>query len=353
MKSTLVFFTSFLVAYLITYLLSPLVRKLAVKLNILDFPGGRKIHKVATPLLGGVAIYLGLLFGFLFDHTLFNLYSLYFLWPIMVAATIILVVGLINDIKELSVQFRIFAQVIASLIVIASGMRITLLPDVFWGNITEIILTLIWIEGVTIAYNFLDGLDGLAAGSAMVNLTCFIVILYKTGQFPLGLLAIMLMASCLGFLPYNFRREKLFLGDAGSTFLGFMLACISFVGSWAQDNIVKISIPVLILGVPIFDMIFTTIIRIKDGKIKTILEWLKYGGRDHFHHYLVDLGLHPKGAVAFIYFISLSLGISAIMVSNDQAFEAFLTLSQAFIIFGVIATLIVVGKRHRNGWSTD
>jgi UDP-GlcNAc:undecaprenyl-phosphate GlcNAc-1-phosphate transferase len=104
------------------------------------------------------------------------------------------------------------------------------------------------------------------------------------------------------------------------------------------------------MGVPIFDMIFTTITRIKNEKIGNIIEWLQYGGRDHFHHYLVDLGLQPSGAVVFIYFITLSLGISAIMVSNDKAVEAFLTLSQASIIFGVIAVLIVVGKRRRSGW---
>jgi len=160
----------------------------------------------------------------------------------------------------------------------------------------------------------------------------------------------MLIAACLGFLPYNFRKDKMFLGDAGSTFIGFILASLALVGYWAEDSLVKISIPVLILGVPIFDMIFTTIMRVKDGKVKTVLEWLEYGGKDHFHHYLVDLGLRPSGATIFIYFITLSLGISAIMVSNDPAFDAFLALLQACIIFGIIATIIVIGKRRRSGW---
>ncbi|MFH0856265.1 MAG: hypothetical protein V1869_07170, partial [Candidatus Omnitrophota bacterium] len=119
------------------------------------------------------------------------------------------------------------------------------------------------------------------------------------------------------------------------------------------DNIVKISIPILILGVPIFDMVFTTVIRIKEGKVKNVFEWLKYGGRDHFHHYLVDLGLGSRGAVLFIYSITFSLGISAVMVSNDKAYEAFLSLSQAFITFGIIAALIIAGKRHRTGWDKD
>lgn len=162
------------------------------------------------------------------------------------------------------------------------------------------------------------------------------------------------MAACVGFLPYNnYKKARMFLGDAGSTFLGFTLACIALAGDWASDGVVKLFIPILILGMPIFDMIFTTVMRIREEKIKTVIEWLRYGGKDHFHHYLVDFGLHPSGAVMFIYFITLSLGLSAIMASNDQAVEAWLTLSQAAIIFGVIAVLIMAGKRHRSGWKNQ
>jgi UDP-GlcNAc:undecaprenyl-phosphate GlcNAc-1-phosphate transferase len=336
----------FLTAFLVTLASTPLLRLLAFKLQILDFPGARKIHKTATPLLGGVAIYLGLLSGLFIGWKSFS-----FLYPLIISATIILIIGFINDTIGLSAQFRLLCQVLVSLILISSGIRISFLPPTLWGNILEVIITIIWIVGVTNAYNYLDGLDGLAAGSAVVNAVCFAVILYGTGQYPLGELAIILALASLAFLPFNFSSKKMFLGDAGSTFLGFFLACLALVGSWAEDNIVKISIPFLILGVPIFDMIFTTIMRIKEEKVKTVIEWLRYGGKDHFHHYLVDIGLRPIGAVIFIYFITLSLGISAVMVSNDKALEAFLTLSQAAIIFGVIATLIVVGKRRRSGWS--
>lgn len=342
MKNFLVFLFSFLTVYSST----PLMRKIAVELKILDLPSRRKIHKRAMPLLGGVAIYLGFILGLLFDLKGFYRYL-----PILIGATLILIVGLVHDIKGLSAQFRLFCQLLAALVVIGSGMRISFLPVGLWGDASEIILTLIWIVGVTNAFNYLDGMDGLAAGSAVVNLFCFAFILYVSGQAVLGRIAILLAAACLGFLPYNIKRAKIFLGDAGSMFLGFNLAGIALIGNWAQDNIVKISIPVLILGVPIFDMIFTTIMRIREAKIKTILEWLQYGGKDHFHHYLVDLGMQPLGAVVFIYFVTLSLGISAIMVSNDQAFEAFLTLTQASIIFGIIAALIVVGRRHRSGWA--
>jgi len=141
-------------------------------------------------------------------------------------------------------------------------------------------------------------------------------------------------------------KKRMFLGDAGSTFLGFMIACIALKGDWAGDNVVRLSIPILILGVPIFDMIFTTIMRIKEEKVKNLVQWLKYGGKDHFHHYLVDLGLKENGAVLFIYYITFSLGLSAIMVSNDTAIEGVMTLLQSSIIFGVIGVLIVLGKKY-------
>jgi UDP-GlcNAc:undecaprenyl-phosphate GlcNAc-1-phosphate transferase len=230
------------------------------------------------------------------------------------------------------------------------GIHVNFIPNCCWKDILEALITAVWLVGITNAYNYLDGLDGLAAGSAAINLFCFSVILYMTGQYPLGLLAISLIASCIAFLPYNFQKRKIFLGEAGSTFMGFMLAGISLIGNWAGDNAVKLSVPILVLGVPIFDMIFTTIMRIKEGKVRSLIEWLRYGGKDHFHHYLVDLGLKPLGSVLFIYCVTLSLGISAIVISKSSAIAGFLGIIQASIILGMIGILIVAGKKHRNHW---
>ncbi len=340
MRSTL----TFAISFLITCLAVPVLRSLAFRFNILDLPGGRKIHQAATPLLGGVAIYAGII-----GASMVNARDIFAFFPLLMGATLIFILGLVNDLVGLSARTRILWQVLISLAVILMGLRVSFVPNGYLKDISEVLITVVWFVGVTNAFNYLDGLDGLAAGSATINVLCFSVILYMTGQYPLSLLAISLIGSCLAFLPYNFKK-KIFLGEAGSTFLGFMLAGIGIVGNWASDNVVKLSIPILILGVPIFDMIFTTIIRIKEGKVKSFIEWLKYSGTDHFHHSLIDLGFRPAGSVIFIYFVTFSLGISAIMVSNDAAIEAFLTLSQAAIIFGIIAMLIVVGKRHRSGW---
>ena len=346
-------------AFLVAYFSIPVIRKVAFRFDVLDIPGGRKIHKHVTPLLGGVGVFLGLMAGILIyalvvkfnggaARSALNIESI---MPMLVGGTLILILGLVEDIWGVSAQARFTCQMLISLGMIISGVKIDFMPNTVLGNTIEIVLTTVWIVGLTNAYNYLDGLDGLASGSATINLFFFAVILYSSGQYALGLISVVLTAACLGFLPYNLHKtNKIFLGEAGSTFLGFMLACIGIQGSWAQDSMVRLFIPILILGVPIFDMIFTTVMRVRDGKVKTIIEWLQYGGKDHFHHYLVDVGLSPWGAVLFIYAITLSLGISAYMVSNDNGIEGLLTISQATIIFLVIAVLIVVGRRRRSGW---
>lgn len=331
---------------LFVYLVTPLFAMLAFRLGIIDEPGGRKIHKKITPLLGGVAIYSGLLIGVLSNLPHFGHFM-----PFLAALTIVFILGLIDDIMGLSASVRIVVQTLACLIIIGAGGRIDFLPEAWWGDALEIMVTLVWLIGVTNAFNYLDGLDGLATGSAIINLFFFAVILYTTGQYHIALLTAIAIGPCIGFLPHNFRKASIFLGDAGSTLLGFLIASIAVIGYWATDSIVKITIPVLILGVPIFDMLFTTIMRIRDGKVKNVAEWLRYTGRDHFHHYLVDLGLKPMWAVIFIYLVTVSLGLSALMLSNEVAAEAFMTLLQASIIFVMIAMVIVVGRRHRDGWS--
>ncbi len=296
-----------------------------------------------------MGIYLGLLAVVCLDPGQFRSFL-----PLLIGASGIFLIGLIEDLRGLSAQLRLILQIIVAIAVISNGLKTGFLPSNWWGTPCNTVISILWIVGVTNAYNYLDGLDGLAAGSAVINLFFFALMLYASGQYPAGLISVALLASCLAFLPFNFSSHKIFLGEAGSTLLGFSLACIGLMGSWAPDNTVKLLIPVLILGVPIFDMIFTTIMRVKEGKVKTIVEWLRYGGKDHFHHYLVDLGLSRTKAVLFIYSITFVLGISAFMLgSYGYLIKAFLSLLQAAVVFGGIAVLIVVGKRRRSGWQND
>ncbi len=336
-----------LLSLLVAYLSTPLFKRIALKLNILDVPDKRKLHKNSIPLLGGMAIYAGVILGILFTSV-----TLRPLFGILIGGTIILLIGLIDDIRGLSVKIRLIGQLIAAMMIIGFGERISFLPNNLLGNAGEVILTLIWIIGITNAINYLDGIDGLATGFTAISALGFSVISYLTNQPELGLVALVLAAGCIGFLPYNFKQAKIFLGDAGSTFIGFTLAGIAVLGNWASDNVIGLTVPILILGVPIFDMTFTTIMRIKEKKISSLLEWLNYTGKDHFHHRLVDLGLRPIGAVVFIYFVTVALGINAIIMSYaKETFEGILALAQASIVFGAIAVLMVVGKRRRSGWN--
>ena len=333
---------SFLVVFFSTYLF----RKLALKFNILDVPDQRKAHQSSVPLLGGIAIYAGVLSGLLFNVSDFRYFPV-----IVMGGTIILIIGVIDDIRGLSARIRLIGQLIAALIIISFAERISFLPNNVWGDAGEVIITVIWIIGITNALNYLDGIDGLAAGTTAISALFFSSVSFLTNQPFIALASLILMAGCLGFLPHNLKRSKIFLGDAGSTFIGFILACIAVVGDWASDNVLRLTIPILILGVPIFDMVFTTIMRIKERKIRNLAEWLNYAGKDHFHHRLIDLGLRPKGAMFFIYFVTIVLGISAIIISHAKVTSVgILAIVQASVIFGAIAVLMVIGARRRSGW---
>lgn len=339
---------NFLIPFVVVYFSIFIVRKIALKFNIVDTPNRRKIHKKPIPLLGGVAIFLGIGIAIYLNPDIVKKFALLF-----IGATFILIVNLMDDIKGLPAIFRFAIEFVIALLVIVTGTRISFLPPGILENLGEIVISLIWLVGIANAFNYLDGMDGLAAGSAAINALFFAFILFRTQQYQLGFLALIVMASCLAFLPHNFNKKaKIFLGDAGSTFIGFMLASIAIRGDWAEDNIIKLTVPILILGVPIFDMILTTIMRIKEGKISTIIEWFKYGGKDHFHHRLVDLGLRPIGAVFSIYFVTISLGINAVIISNaKETFDGILAILQTSIIFGVIAVLMIIGKKRRSGWN--
>jgi len=339
-------FICFIISILLTYFLTPLFRKLALHFEIVDHPGTRKIHKEPIPLLGGAVICLSVIIcSFLKPYILGK--GL----PLLLGGLVILLVNMLDDIRGLSSRFRFFVELVVCLLMIHHGIKVSFLLPGFWGDMGEVLITIVWFVGITNAFNYLDGLDGLAAGSACINFFYFSLVLMLTDQWQLGFLSLILLGGCLGFLPHNFKKATIFLGDAGATFLGFMLAGIAILGEWAGNGMVKLCVPILILGVPIFDMIFTTIIRIKEKKVTSLIEWLKYGGKDHFHHYLIYLGLTPNGAVVFIWIFTLALGLGAVMLNNDSAWEGLFTLLQNGLIFAIIGILIVVGRRRRSGWT--
>ncbi|MBN1622062.1 MAG: undecaprenyl/decaprenyl-phosphate alpha-N-acetylglucosaminyl 1-phosphate transferase [Endomicrobiales bacterium] len=324
-------------------ILTPITIKLGWKFGILDHPTEeRKIHKEPIPRIGGLAIFLAIILSnarnFQFSPQLLGL---------LVGSSLIYLIGLIDDIHPLSATSRIIAQIIACLIVIKSGVTITFIPVGFPGEkIIEGFVTAFWLIGLANALNFLDGVDGLAAGLGAVCSFLFFFIALPTEQKHLTYLTISITGACLGFLPFNWKPARVFLGDAGATFLGFLIAGIAVMGSWGYNNpMVALSTPLLILGIPIFDMIYTTISRIYYGHVRTFVQWLEYAARDHFHHRLMHLGLSEKHTVLFILMVNLCLGLGAIVIRNTGTLASILLLTQSVIIFLIITVLMLLGKK--------
>jgi len=324
----------FVFAWALSNLLTPLAIRFSFILGWLDIPHGRKAHEHPTPTLGGAAI-----IGSFGIALLTNFHFSFAMKGIGLASLLIWIVGVLDDRFELPAIIKLLAQILATVILIVFGVQVTFMPNVWWGYLAEYIITAFWIIGITNAVNYLDGLDGLAAGMSSIICIFLAIVAIQTGQSYFGLVALALLGACLGFLPYNIHYKKsadVFLGDNGATFLGFALAATATMGDWAEDNLAAIIVPILLFGVPIFDMTLTTITRIATGKVKSFGQWLAYTGRDHFHHRLAALGVGNYIAVIVIYVVTFFLGISAIVLKQARGVDAVLLLVQSGILFLLI-----------------
>jgi UDP-GlcNAc:undecaprenyl-phosphate GlcNAc-1-phosphate transferase len=331
----------FVFSFLLAFFSTKVIRRIAIKLKILDHPNERKIHKKPVPLLGGLAI-----FGSYVATIIFNFNFSIELKGVVIGGTIILLIGLIDDIKHLSATWKLISQVLASSILILHGVKLSFLPSTWWGNAGEVLLTVIWVVGITNAVNFFDGMDGLATGLTAVCSLSFFIVAQITGQSYLGFLTIALAGSCLGFLKFNFRPASIFLGDAGSTFLGFTLAGIAVMGGWAEKNPkVALSLPIIILSVFIFDMIYITIARVWDRRVRNFREWIEYTGKDHLHHRLVALGFNETQTVLLIYLIAACLGMGGINLLATKDLKIYFEFIQAFFIFIIVVILMIAGRK--------
>ncbi len=339
----------FLLSALVAFGVVPPLRTLARRIGLLDHPDERKHHVGAVPLVGGLAVYAGFLITVLFYR--YHLQSPQVL-SILVAATILVVVGVLDDRREVSATLKLLAQAGAVAVVVAGGVRITFLPAAWWGNVLEVVLTALWLIGITNAVNFLDGVDGLAASLTIVATAAFGLVAVQTNQPFFLLLCAALAGGCVGFLPYNFRPRpaSAFLGDAGATLLGFLLASIAIVGEWggSEGTALDVVVPLLILAVPVFDTTFITLTRIADGRIRTFREWLEYTGRDHFHHRLLRLGLNRFDTVGFICLMSAILGISALILRKATGALAILSLLQGVIILAIVGRFMLFFEQRVN-----
>lgn len=329
-----------LLSFGISFCLNPLFSKIAHHLNMLDRPNQRKLHHEATPLLGGAAVFSGFLAALLIN----GIFSLE-LAAILVAASILFGVGVWDDYREISAGIKLLTQVISATLVISCGIVLRVIPNEFgiFAFIGNALLTIVWIIGITNAMNFFDGMDGLAAGLGALIAFFLGIVAFQTSQPFIGWIAVAMMGSCIGFLPYNFRikgRATIFLGDAGSTVIGFTLACVAVYGDWAEGNtVVALISPLLIFWILIFDMIHITVDRILTGKVLNFRQWLEYVGKDHLHHRLANVLGGQKKSVLFIYLLSLCLGFSAVALRNARVVDAVLLILQASIMVILITFL--------------
>jgi len=334
-----------LFSFLVCFLATLLVQWVARRLKVLDYPDSRKVHLAPTPLLGGVAVAgtfaLTLLYNFNFSLGLKG---------VVLGAGIVFFSGVIDDIFGLPAGIKLLIQIVATYVLIRFGVAFNFFRMTILGSIANNLLTFLWVVGITNAVNFFDGMDGLAIGVGIVASFFFSLVAIQTRQYYMMYISVALLGSCLGFLPYNFKPRgsaSIFLGDAGSTFIGFTLAGLAVLGEWAANNPVKaLSTPLLILGVLVFDMIYITVARIASGRVRNFREWIGYVGKDHLHHRLEALGLSKKQSVLFIYFMMTILGLGALVLKRGETGEALLILSQSALLLLMVTILMIKGRAN-------
>ena len=330
-----------LVSFFSSTLLVPVSIYLAVRYMVMDLPDPRKVHTAATPRLGGLAVFGATAFTLLRNNQ----------WSqplvgLAAAGTVIYAIGVWEDSKGLSAAFRLWGQLAAAGIAIASGVCLNCAPDVPGKRVLDIGLTVFSLVGGTNAFAFLDGIDGLAGGMGALCAALFLSIAWPEKQKHLAYASSALSGACLGFLPYNWKPARVFPGDGGATFIGFMLAGLAVMESQAaRYTLVALASPVLILGIPIFDMVYTTLSRVRRGAVRTFRQWIEYTGKDHFHHRLMKLGLTAPGAVRFILLVNLCSGLGAVAIHHTSSrLVSALLLAQTFLLFAIIVVLMLLGR---------
>jgi UDP-GlcNAc:undecaprenyl-phosphate GlcNAc-1-phosphate transferase len=334
------------VAFLAVFGLTPVVRVLALRAGALDRPDARKRHALATPRLGGVAV----LAGFVLALARGGAGGDREILAIALAALALMGAGAVDDVRGLSAPFRLGLQVACAAGVAAAGVRLNLFPGEL-GTVLNIALTVVWLVGITNAYNFIDGMDGLAASLGTLIALLLALAARGGGQPELMRVGLALAGALLGFLPHNLRPGRpaaIFLGDSGSASVGFLLAALAIKEDWAEgDPLVALATPVLIFSVLIYDMVQTTVSRVLSGKVRTFREWIDYVGRDHIHHRFTDLLGGPRRALALILALALALGLSALGLRRGDGVEAILFLVHGALILLVVAVLEAAGAGGR------
>ncbi len=358
LKWEIIYLYIFLFSTVLSLILTPIVRKIAIRLNIVDHPGDRKIHREPKPYLGGTAIFISFvitILGHLFALKLISHFSFYIppnllaylknvpythktIFSLLAGGTLIYLVGTYDDIKGMRPSVKLIFQIIAGLILFFGGIRIIAFIDNIY---LTAIVSIFWVVLLTNSFNFLDNMDGLSAGVAAIISLVFAYLSLTDGQYFMVVVLLVYAGSILGFLKYNLYPSKIFMGDGGSMFIGFIMAALTMLATYYKAGTptqLPILMPLIILGVPLFDTISVLWIRYKNKKP------LMQGDKNHFSHRLVALGMSESDAVYFIYFITLSMSLGAMLLRHLKLAQSILVLIQAITIFIIIYLLEQVKK---------
>ncbi len=330
-------------AFLISFAATPMVISLAHKINALDIPkDNRRVHKKPIPLIGGLAIFYGFIVSVLCFATIDRETM-----GILIGSVIIVTVGVIDDMTDMKAIIKLLCQLVAAAIVVYSGVRIGIFtnpfarwfgPDYFvlnyWFSVT---VTMIWIVGVCNAVNLIDGLDGLAVGvSSIASMSLLAMTFLISNNLNVAIMTAALAGAGFGFLPYNFNPAKIFMGDTGALFLGFILACISVQGFLKLSAIISFAVPILILGLPIFDTLFAIIRRLLTGRSPMSPD------RGHLHHRLLDMGFSQRQTVAILYTMTAVLCLTAVVISIKGYLRGLLLILAVLLI--ILVSLRLMGE---------
>ena len=335
------------VSAVLSFLATPPVKALAFRIGAVDVPkDDRRMHKHPIPRLGGLAIAIAFLV------TVFLI-----LKPdremqgILIGSLMILILGVFDDCLALPALPKFFVQIAAALVVYHSGCTIGYVTNPFSVDPVSLgwlsgPVTVIWIVMITNAVNFIDGLDGLAVGVSGISSCTMLIIALLVAEDNVALVMACLMGACLGFIPYNFNPAQIFMGDTGSTFLGFILASMSIQGLFKMYAVISFMVPFLILGVPFFDITFAVIRRLAKHQNPMTAD------RGHIHHRLIDMGLNQKQSVAVVYTLTAVLGLAAVLLSNSGGTRTFI-LFAAVLVVAVLGFAVIFGPHNRPHQHSD
>ncbi|MDR3685796.1 MAG: MraY family glycosyltransferase [Coriobacteriia bacterium] len=337
----------FAVGLVVTLVVTPLVRHFAIKHGLVDFPGGRKVHTKPIPRLGGVAIFAGVMaavgveaFG-----------EMYLGWGgtivgggtarvrilgVLLGITIIFLVGLVDDLRTLSPGAKLIGQIVAAGVVVGSGLKIVYVGDPFAGGLVElgllsIPITMLYIVGFTNVINLIDGLDGLAAGVSAIAAASLLILAAQGNRLDAAAFAVAVIGACVGFLRYNSNPASIFMGDSGALFLGFTLATISLMGVMKSSAAIALAVPLLIIGVPIFDTASAIVRRVLHKRP------IQEADKGHIHHRLLGRGFNQRQTVFIIYVWSIALALGGYAIRYAPGPMKALTFLVLFVITGFMA----------------